>query len=192
MSRKVVWMTNLAALAAAALLQGCASAPAASTVQAAPGYREVFIESFEVAPGALPKATVAERAEVTQNLRTALEGSLSERQALASSAGPGVLSVVITVDAIDTSSPAANVISSLIAFVPLDTGGATLHASYFDGETHQWLGERSWKHKSTPLAIKGSLSRYGHAAGALRTFGQELLKAQTDQSGPKALASSSL
>lgn len=190
MTRTKVLLTLLA-LGGALLLQGCAATPAASAVDS--GYRAVFIESFSIDPQALPAAESPEAiATTTRALLEAFEGGLAEHGALAMQPGPGVVGVKIVVNEINTSSPTINVISSLVAGLPLDTGGATVHTEFFDSETHDLLGTDSITRKATPFRIKGSFSRYGHAESILREWGRELAgRARSEsQSGPKALASS--
>jgi uncharacterized protein DUF3313 len=195
------------ALGGALLLQGCATTPAppststststetrrdlASAIDSS--YHAVFIESFRLDPAALPTGESPEAlATATQALLQAFRDGLAERGALAAQPGPGVVTVAIVVNELNTSSPTVNVISSLVAGLPLDTGGAALRAEFFDSETHRLLGTNDVRRKATPFKIKGSFSRYGHAESILREWGRELAgrAGPCSQSGPKACASS--
>jgi len=61
-----------------------------------------------------------------------------------------------------------------LLFVPLDAGGITFDARFYDGESSTPFARGSYHHTSTPLELKGSFKRYGHATKSLREWAEEL------------------
>lgn len=132
-------------------------------------YRSVMIEPFAL-DGERAKAAGDSAAELQQALIAAIEpGTL-----VTTASGPGVLRLEVVITDIDPSSPALNVVSSLLAFVPFDTGGIAADIHLRDGESGALLATVHANEKATPLRLSGSFSRYGHAKGIVQKWGHEL------------------
>ena len=159
---------------AAVLLAGCASAPKASapTYVAVARYRAIAVEAVHISPTASTLGA-AERTALEHKLQRALVDAIPA-QARAAGAGPGVLSVEITVTELDSSNPAVNALTTALLFLPMDRGGITFDATFFDRPGVASIGSTTVRHRSHVTDLKGSYSRYGHAVDALREWGAGL------------------
>lgn len=147
-----------------------ASAFAGTDPLAAHRYRAVMIDPFVVAterssPGVADSTTELQRALVT---------TIEAHRLVTTQQGPDVLRLEVVVKDIDTSSPTLNVITTLLAFVPFDTGGITADIHLRDAQSGALLATVHADEKVTPLHISGSFSRYGHAKSIVRRWGREV------------------
>jgi hypothetical protein len=159
-----------ASLMAAALVAGCATAPAAAPEVDLNAYGKVLIEPFTMAarlPGQDPQVLAGE-------FRDAFVAEFKDSSMLASTPGRDVLRVRVTVTELNRANPAVNVLTAALLFVPLDSGGASITMELRDAETGRLLQKREQRWTSTPLKIKGSFSAYGQATAAFGRWGKEL------------------
>ena len=132
-------------------------------------YRSVMITPFT-----LDGERAREAGDSATELQQALIAAIEPGALVTTQAGPGVLRMDVVVKDIDPSSPALNVVSSLIAFVPFDTGGIAADINLRDAQTGALLATVHANEKATPLRLSGSFSRYGHAKGIVQKWGREL------------------
>jgi hypothetical protein len=168
-------MKPLTALAlAAVLLAGCANVPKATapTYVDVAQFRAIAVEAVHIAPTA-STLNDADRAALESKLRLALVDAIPA-DVRAATAGPGVLSVEITVTELDSSNPAVNALTTALLFVPMDRGGIAFDATFFDRPGLAAIGSTTVRHRSSVTDLKGSYSRYGHAVDALREWGAGL------------------
>jgi hypothetical protein len=171
-------LTGTLVLATLAALAGCASAPrnAAGPIDFARYHGAIAVEEVQLASTVAAELTGAERAELASKLRVELLGALSGKATVRDPA-PGVLRLEVTVTHIDTTSPTVNAISSALLFVPVDRGGITFEARYFEGQGGLPFASTREQHKGSPLDIKGNFSHYGHAISALGKWAETLGRA---------------
>lgn len=168
----------LAALVAVVTLNGCASTaaltPAAGTADLS-RYHAIVVDSVRLAPAVSATLSAEEVQTIERQLHLALVDALPPT-ARAATPAPGVLRLAVTVTDLESVSPTLNAVTTVLLFVPLDKGGVAFEA-VFSNESGSPLSRTTQHHTSTPLEIKGSFSRYGHAEKALRTWAAELAKA---------------
>jgi hypothetical protein len=162
-------------VAAIALLAGCAT----STVSTLPEkfdltrYRAVNVDLVRFTHEISGRLSDEERASLERDFSAALkEGLPPSFQADLSS--PGVVRIEVTITELNASSPAVNLLTTALLFVPFDAGGVAFDARFFDGESPEPFAQSNYRHISTPLELKGSFKRYGHATQALRDWAEGL------------------
>jgi Protein of unknown function (DUF3313) len=177
-------------LAAVAAFAGCASAPKSHEAVATldfSRFNRIAVDSVRITPEAVEGLAGDERAALEQEMRAALVAQLPV-SSVVEQPGPGVLRLEITVTEINASSPTANVLSTALLHVPLDRGGITFEARFFDGQGGEPIAVATKRHESSLLSFSGSFSRYGHAIRALESWGGTLAKSM----GADLIAANSL
>jgi hypothetical protein len=167
---------SIVPIAAAVLLAGCATAPAGKTAD-----EKIDITRFS-AVNVAPIQFAAEALEALPNdERVALEGDLLT--ALKDGIGPSLLTedpsasavrIELTVTELNASSPAVNLLTTALLFVPFDAGGVAFEARFYDGESPEPFAHTTYRHTSTPLELKGSFRRHGHATKALHDWAKDI------------------
>jgi hypothetical protein len=176
--------------AAIALLAGCAT----STISSLP--EQVDLNRFHavnVGPvlftpevsGAIPDA---ERASLERDFGAALKAGLAP-SFQSEQPSKGVVRVEVTITELNASSPTVNLLTTALLFVPFDAGGVAFDARFYDGESREPFAVSSYRHISTPLELKGSFKRYGHAAQSLRDWSEDL-KSRFAGAAPRKVATS--
>lgn len=167
-----------AAVVATVLMAGCATAPTplAPTARAEMvRYHAIAVDSVRLAP----ELAAALGAEDTQAVERQLHLALVEElppAARAVTPGPGVMHLEVTVTELEAVNPGVNALTTALLFVPLDQGGVGFEARFYDAPGGKLLAQTTQHHSSTPLEIKGSFSRYGHAVKAMREWAAEIGK----------------
>jgi hypothetical protein len=80
----------------------------------------------------------------------------------------------VTITELNASNPTVNLLTTALLFVPFDAGGVAFDARFYDGESREPFAQSNYRHISTPLELKGSFKRYGHAEKSLRDWSEEL------------------
>jgi hypothetical protein len=70
--------------------------------------------------------------------------------------------------------PALNVVTTAVAFAPLDLGGAAIEAEFLDSMTGQRLAAMTERKKGSVTNLKGGFTELGHARSALKEWAVEL------------------
>lgn len=109
---------------------------------------------------------------------TELKGSYE----VSKTAGPRVLRIRCAITDVVAANPALNVVTTVVAFVPLDMGGAAIEAEFLDSVTGERLAAMVERKKGSPLNLPGGFTELGHAKAAFREWGRELKTAL--QTGP--------
>jgi len=163
--------------AAMALLAGCAT----SSVSTLPEQLDLNrYHAVNVAPvlftpeitGAIPEA---ERASLERDFGEALKEGLAP-SFQSDEPSTGVVRIEVTITELNSSSPTLNLLTTALLFVPFDAGGIAFEVNFFDGESPDPFAQSNYRHISTPLELKGSFMRYGHATKVLRDWSEELTK----------------
>ena len=187
-------------LLAAVLIQGCALAPPPSADLAAAGislqpvpeddsllwwecpgfnwhrYHSILLDPIIVnLPEDKRQALSPETLEHFVNeIRPALSATLAPEYDLAAEKGTGVLRLRVTLTDIETANPALNLATTLAVFVPLDMGGASIQAEFFDSLTGERVAAMADRKTGTPLQLRSGFSRLGHARAAVDQWAQAL------------------
>jgi len=96
--------------------------------------------------------------------------------------GPDVLRIRTAITDVVAASPAVNIVTTAVAFVPLDMGGASIEVEFLDSITGEQLAAMVESKKGSPLNIPGGFTELGHARAAFREWAVELKSAL--QTGP--------
>lgn len=174
----------LVSIAGFALIAGCATAPVtlpASDKIDITSYRAVNIAPVQFAPAALSALPAEERASLERDFRLALSEGMSS-SLLTDMPSAGVLRIEVTVTELNASSPTVNLLTAALLFVPLDAGGIAFDARFYDGGSREPFARTSYRHISTPLELKGSFRRYGHATQALLNWAESISNGHNDTS----------
>jgi len=127
----------------------------------------------------LPEAQKAElpdqeRAAFLDTTTRLFEGAFARRFHRVTEPDENTLVVRAAITGIDRSSPGLNVFSAVVAFLPLDTGGATLEAELMDGATGETVASRIAAVNGQPFWFLESFESTGHAKEAIRRIAEGL------------------
>lgn len=167
---------SLVSIAAAVLLAGCATAPAGNTADDnidITRFRAVNVAPIQFAAEALGALPSVERVALERDLRAALKDGVPP-SLLADEPSASVVRVEVTVTELNASNPTVNLLTTALLFVPFDAGGVAFEARFYDGESDEPFARTTYRHTSTPLELKGSFRRYGHATKALHDWAEEI------------------
>lgn len=167
---------SFAILLVAALLAGCASVPTNDAANQPPDlsrFLALSVAPIQFAPDIASALSDADRVSLGRDLRTALSEGLPPALRTDTQA-PDAVRMEVKVTALDASSPTVNLLTTALLFVPMDAGGIAFDARFYAGDDAEPFARRSIRHTSTPLELRGSFSRYGHAEKVLRDFASEL------------------
>lgn len=120
----------------------------------------------EILPDELKKLTDAFRDEVVE--------ALGDAYPVVDTPAADVLRIRCAVTDIVPSNAALNVATSLIAFVPVDMGGAAIEVEFLDSETGERLAASVDQKLGTPFDGVSGFTRLGHARGAFKAWAMEL------------------
>jgi hypothetical protein len=166
-------LVSIVPVAAAALLAGCATAPTGNTVDDITRFRAVNVAPIQFAAEALGPLPSHEHIALESELFTALKSGIAP-SLLTEEPSANVVRIELTVTELNASSPAVNVLTTALLFVPFDAGGVAFEARFYDGESRAPFARTAYRHTSTPLELKGSFRRYGHATKALHDWAEEI------------------
>jgi hypothetical protein len=88
--------------------------------------------------------------------------------------GPDVLRIRAAITDVVAASPAINVVTTAVAFVPLDMGGASIEVEFLDSVTGGQLAAMVERKTGSPLNLPGGFTELGHAKAAFRDWAVEL------------------
>lgn len=91
--------------------------------------------------------------------------------------GPDVLRVRAAITEIIPANPAVNVVTTLIAFVPLDMGGAAIEAEFIDSMTNERVAAMVERKLGTPFDLQSGFTSLGHAKASFKSWAAELKRA---------------
>ena len=169
-------LASIVPIAAAALLAGCATAPASNSADAKidiTRFSAVHVAPIQFAAEALSELPGDERIALESDLLAALKDGIAP-SLLTDKPSVSVVRIELTVTELNASSPAVNVLTTALLFVPFDAGGVEFEARFYDGESREPFARATYRHTSTPLELKGSFRRYGHATKALHDWAEEI------------------
>lgn len=130
------------------------------------GYRAIIVMPAESRLG--PDIDAASARDLAERMAAALKRELGKEWPLVSAPGPGVLVVRSALSAVRKSSPAANVVLTVVA-VPLINGGLSAEAEWLDGKTRKQVGALAWADEGR-LNPVGYYSELGHPKALVEDF----------------------
>ena len=83
--------------------------------------------------------------------------------------GRDVLRVRAAITEIIPASPALNVVTTLVVFVPLDMGGAAIEAEFIDSMTNERVAAMVERKLGTPFDLKSGFTSLGHARASFKS-----------------------
>ena len=120
----------------------------------------------EILPDELSKLTVS--------FRQAVVAELGEDYPVVEQPGPDVLRIRCAITDVIPAKAALNVVTSLVAFVPVDMGGAAIEVEFLNSSTGERLAAGVDQKLGTPIDGVTGFTRLGHAKGAFRDWAKEL------------------
>jgi hypothetical protein len=102
-----------------------------------------------------------------------LEGSYP----VTTAAGPDVLRIRTAITDVVPANPALNAVTTAVAFVPLDLGGAAIEAELLDSTSNERLAAMVERKKGSPMNLKGGFTELGHAKAAFQEWAVDLKRA---------------
>lgn len=111
--------------------------------------------------------------------REAVVAELTGSYPVTTDAGPDVLRVRAAIVDVVPANPALNVATTMLAFVPLDLGGAAIEAEFLDSVSGERLAAMAERKKGSPANLKSGFTELGHAKTAFHEWAQELKQALT-------------
>ncbi len=112
--------------------------------------------------------------ELSEEFRRIVANVLGADFPIVAAAGPDVLRVRCAITDVTAVRPALNVASSLIAFVPVDTGGASIEVEFLDSETGARLAAGIDRKVGSRFDPTSAYSKLGHARTAFHDWAEEL------------------
>jgi hypothetical protein len=140
-----------------------AEAKEGSAVRVAGALRWSAVKVSEVDWQADAEVDAEQRAKLCALLRDALQRDLQT----APSDGGRVIQVRARIVGVVSASPALNVASSILLFIPIDRGGASVQIDAADQATGQRLASLTMAGSGQLGDFSGHFSRYGHAEDVL-------------------------
>jgi len=137
------------------------------------------IQVAEVQWRADPSFTAEERTELAAQLQLALYQAAGKAGAKPEGR-PVVIRAAIT--RVETVSPVANVVSTLVLFVPLDRGGAAVEIEALDADTQRQLAALSYAHYAPLTEFGARFERLAPAGIAFKRAAEEFVAVLEGQS----------
>ena len=111
--------------------------------------------------------------------REAVIAELQGTFAVMTTPGPDVLRIRAAITDVVPASPAVNAVTTVVAFVPLDLGGAAIEAEFLDSATGERLAAMVERKKGSPVNVVGGFTELGYAKAAFREWASDLKLALT-------------
>ena len=129
-------------------------------------YFDPDAQNREILPDELKK--------LTDSFREAVIEELGDDYPVVDTPAADVLRIRCAITDIIPSNAALNVATSLIAFVPVDMGGAAIEVEFLNSVTGERLAASVDQKLGTPFDGVSGFTRLGHAKGAFREWAKEL------------------
>jgi hypothetical protein len=115
-----------------------------------------------------------ELTKLTDAFREAVVEELGADYRVVEQSGPDVLRVHAAITDVIPTKAALNVVTSVVAFVPVNMGGAAIEVEFLDSETGERLAAGVDQKLGTPFDGVAGFTRLGHAKDAFREWAHEL------------------
>ena len=117
-----------------------------------------------------------EIASLSRDFKDAVAEKLGPER-VATTPGPDVLRIRAAITDIDTSSPMLNLVTTAIAFVPMDMGGASIEVEFLDSVSGARLAAMADRKTGTPVQVISSFKRFGQTRAVFDQWAAELKSA---------------
>jgi hypothetical protein len=114
---------------------------------------------------------------LTDEFRNVVIAELGDSFPVVNTPGQDVLRVRAAITEIIPASPALNAVTTVLAFVPLDMGGAAIEAEFIDSMTNDRVAAMVELKLGTPTDLKSGFTSLGHARAAFKSWASELKRA---------------
>ncbi|MBL9215894.1 MAG: DUF3313 family protein [Opitutaceae bacterium] len=158
-------------------------------------YRAVLVEPVVLGPPAAARLSPAEQAELGRALTAIVRQQCAARFALVTAPQPDALRLRTTVTDLHVASRALNLVTTAVAFVPLDMGAVALELEAVDSVTAERVAALAVRHRGRPLSSAGfraSFAPTGHIESGCAAGVAELLALLAPASPAAAPASFTL
>lgn len=96
---------------------------------------------------------------------------------VATTPGPDILRIRAAITDIDTSNPVLNIVTTAVAFVPMDMGGASIEVEFLDSVSGERLAAMADRKTGTPIQLISGFKRFGHTREVFDRWAEELKSA---------------
>lgn len=114
---------------------------------------------------------------LTDEFRDVIIAELGGNFPVVNTQGQDVLRVRAAITEIIPASPTLNVVTTVLAFVPLDMGGAAIEAEFIDSMTNERVAAMVELKLGTPKDLKSGFTSLGHARASFKSWAVELKRA---------------
>ena len=115
--------------------------------------------------------------QLTDEFRDVVIAELGKSYPVVSTPGQDVLRVRAAITEIIPANPALNIVTTALAFVPLDMGGAAIEAEFIDSMTSERVAAMVELKLGTPTDLKSGFTSLGHARASFKSWAAELKRA---------------
>lgn len=112
--------------------------------------------------------------ELTDAFRSAVVEQMGGDYPFVSEPGSGVLRIQAAITDVKPANAALNVITTLVAFVPVDMGGASIEVKLVDSNTDRLLATGMDRKLGVPTQVTAGFTSLGHAKRAFEAWAKEL------------------
>lgn len=140
-------------------------------------YKYVMLDPVAVSCAGAAKDKPLDSVEVERladELRAAVAAELQDDFPVVDQPGTDVLRIRAAMTEVIPASPALNVVTTVLAFVPLDMGGAAIEAEFIDSVSNERMAAMAERKLGTPFDVKSGFTSLGHARAAFRAWAREL------------------
>jgi len=115
--------------------------------------------------------------KLADEFRDIVVAELGADYPVTSESGADVLRIRAAITDVVPANPALNALTTAVAFVPMDMGGASLEAEFLDSRTGERLAAMAETKRGTPIDLKGGFTELGHARSAMKQWARDLKNA---------------
>ncbi|HHW77261.1 MAG TPA: DUF3313 domain-containing protein [Xanthomonadaceae bacterium] len=114
---------------------------------------------------------------LADEFRDVVTAELGKNFPVVNTPGQDVLRIRAAITEIIPANPALNVVTTVVAFVPLDMGGAAIEAEFIDSMTNERVAAMVERKLGTPFDLKSGFTSLGHARASFKSWAAELKRA---------------
>lgn len=115
-----------------------------------------------------------ELVKLADELRSAVVDELGQNYPVVSESGPGVLRVQAALTDIKLANVPINVVTTLVALLPLDMGGASIEVKFIDSMTGMTMATGMDQKLGFPTQVRNGFTSLGHARQSFKDWASEL------------------
>lgn len=115
--------------------------------------------------------------EEIESLKRDFKNAVVEKlvpESVVTTPGSDVLRIRAAITDIDTSNPVLNLVTTAVAFVPMDMGGASIEVEFLDSVSGERLAAMADRKTGTPIQLISGFKRFGHTREVFDQWAEEL------------------